>query len=248
MNRPGCNDNQQGRVMQTISSGRSPASTHTTKAVLLMVLLAPALAAADEERDEMVRAGDLLQIGIPAIGYGLTYLLETRHAPDPSGLRNPQLEPDSLRLKGDARHDFVAAALRVELATYSLKYSVDEQRPNGGGQSFPSGHTSMAFMGAEFIRKQYGWGWGVPAYLGASFVGWTRVWSGNHWTRDVVAGAAIGICGNHDAAEFSLGLGTLSVRPALMFVSPGPLTAAEDEREWQAPITGLRFELTFPSR
>ena len=28
--------------------------------------------------------------------------------------------------------------------------------------SFPSAHTSTTFAGAEFIHKEYGWGWGAP--------------------------------------------------------------------------------------
>jgi len=105
-------------------------------------------------------------------------------------------------LNGSPRHDFVIAFGRMEAVTYGLKYSVDETRPNGQPHSFPSGHTSASFMGAEFIRKQYGWYAGAPAYLAASYVGWTRQQSRNHYSRDVFAGALIGILSNHDLAEF----------------------------------------------
>jgi membrane-associated phospholipid phosphatase len=69
---------------------------------------------------------------------------------------------------------------------------VNAERPNGGGQSFPSGHASVSFSSAEFLRKRYGWGWGLPAYALASFVAYSRVEAGKHYTRDVVAGAALG--------------------------------------------------------
>jgi membrane-associated phospholipid phosphatase len=77
--------------------------------------------------------------------------------------------------------------------TYALKYSVDEQRPGGGKLSFPSGHTAFSFSVAEFMRRRYGWEYGVPAYAAASFVAYSRVKSHQHYTQDVLAGAGIGI-------------------------------------------------------
>ncbi len=59
--------------------------------------------------------------------------------------------------------------------------------------SFPSGHASAAFSGASFIQKRYGWQYGIPAYLAASFVGYSRVEADQHYVEDVLAGAAIGI-------------------------------------------------------
>jgi len=81
--------------------------------------------------------------------------------------------------------------------TYALKYTVVEKRPNGGEHSFPSAHTSISFCSAEFMRKRYGWEYGVPAYALASFVGYTRVESKQHHPLDVVAGAAIGILSSY---------------------------------------------------
>ncbi len=77
--------------------------------------------------------------------------------------------------------------------TYALKYSIQDERPDGGGKSFVSGHTSATFSGAAFIQRHYGWKYGIPAYLGAAFVGWSRVKAGKHYTDDVLRGAAIGI-------------------------------------------------------
>jgi membrane-associated phospholipid phosphatase len=77
--------------------------------------------------------------------------------------------------------------------TAALKYSIDAERPNGGSHSFPSGHTSLAFSSASFLQKRYGWDYGIPAYIAASFVGWSRIESDNHYFRDVLAGAAIGV-------------------------------------------------------
>jgi membrane-associated phospholipid phosphatase len=78
-------------------------------------------------------------------------------------------------------------------ASYGLKYAIDEKRPNGKSYSFPSVHTSASFASAEFLRKRYGWGYGVPAYAVATFVAYSRVEAKQHYVHDVIAGAVIGI-------------------------------------------------------
>lgn len=78
--------------------------------------------------------------------------------------------------------------------TYSLKLVIDKERPNGeNNNSFPSGHTSIAFTSAAFVQKRYGWKYGVPAYILAGYVGYTRIEANKHDGWDVLAGAAIGI-------------------------------------------------------
>jgi len=79
---------------------------------------------------------------------------------------------------------------------YILKPLVDRKRPDGGSQSFPSGHSASAFAGAAFLQRRYGWWYGAPAYAVATFVAWSRVEAKRHWTSDVVAGGAIGIASN----------------------------------------------------
>lgn len=88
-----------------------------------------------------------------------------------------------------------AAALTLGV-TWGLKYSIDATRPNGGEHSFPSGHSSISFVSAEFMRARYGWVYGIPAYAAATFVAYSRVESDNHHVRDVLAGAAIGMLGS----------------------------------------------------
>ena len=77
--------------------------------------------------------------------------------------------------------------------TLGLKYAIKEERPDGGGHSFPSAHASISFTSAEFIRKRYGWEYGLPAYAAALFVAYSRVEARKHYAHDVIAGAAIGI-------------------------------------------------------
>lgn len=82
-------------------------------------------------------------------------------------------------------------------ATWILKYAINKPRPEGksDGHAFPSGHTSFAFQGASFLQRRYGWKYGVPAYLVAGFVGYSRLEGLNdrHDGWDILAGAAVGI-------------------------------------------------------
>ena len=119
-------------------------------------------------------AGDILLVLIPATAYASTFYMN-----------------DS-----EGRIQFYKSFFTNLGITYALKYTIDKQRPeNHGSHSFPSGHTSAAFQGAAFIHKRYGWKYGLPAYLGATYVGWSRIEgeSDKHDVIDVIAGAGIGI-------------------------------------------------------
>ena len=75
-----------------------------------------------------------------------------------------------------------------------LKVSAGEKRPDSDrNNSFPSGHTATAFMGAEIVRAEYGAKWGLAAYTLASSVAFLRLYNDRHWLNDVLAGAGIGI-------------------------------------------------------
>jgi len=88
---------------------------------------------------------------------------------------------------------FGESMLTTLATTGVLKLAVNETRPDGGDHSFPSGHASIAFSSASFIQMRYGWAYGAPAYVAAAFVGYARVATDQHYTGDVIAGAAIGI-------------------------------------------------------
>jgi len=210
------------------------------------------------------QAGNYLQIGLPLVGIGLTYLFSGRSpAAAVDGDANKlgfESEPrpglfDWNRMSGSPRHDFLLAFGRMEVVTYGLKYSVSENRPNGEPHSFPSGHTSASFMGAEFIRKEYGWWAGAPAYLAASYVGWTRQQSRNHYSRDVFAGAAIGVLSNHDISEFSTRAGDvhIGVSPIATGFSGGAADEfssdlrgdAGNPRDLPLLVPGLKLQLNF---
>jgi membrane-associated phospholipid phosphatase len=129
-----------------------------------------------------VYAGD----GIEKAGEVLTFLLPATAA----GLTVGYKDTEGMLQLGES------AALAVGVS-YGLKYAIDETRPNGEDHSFPSNHASIAFASAEFMRKRYGWEYGIPAYLAASFVAYSRVEAKQHYTHDVLAGAAIGILSSY---------------------------------------------------
>lgn len=74
-----------------------------------------------------------------------------------------------------------------------VTYSFIEKRDDGGGYSFPSGHTSAAFHAATSLSIMYPkWYVIAPTYLWASSVGWARMYQGVHYPTDVLAGAMVG--------------------------------------------------------
>lgn len=77
--------------------------------------------------------------------------------------------------------------------SYGLKYLVKKQRPDrSDNHSFPSAHSSLAFVDASFVMRRYGWQFGVPMYAVAGYVAWGRTYAKKHDFWDVAAGAAIG--------------------------------------------------------
>ena len=80
--------------------------------------------------------------------------------------------------------------------TYSLKPLLNVKKPSGGDESMPSGHAWVAFNGAEFVRKRYGWKWGVPLYSIAGWTAFARVEGKSHRPEDVIASAGIAFISN----------------------------------------------------
>ena len=141
------------------------------KVLLLGMLLCFAINAPVWASDGIETAGDILSFLLPAAAAGLTVGF---------------MDTEGMLQFGES------AALTLGVS-YGLKYTINEKRPNGGDYSFPSNHTSISFASAEFMRKRYGWEYGIPAYIAAAFVGYSRVESNQHYTHDVIAGAVIGI-------------------------------------------------------
>lgn len=101
----------------------------------------------------------------------------------------------------------VVGSLLINTAiTQAMKYTIKRNRPYQdyptiifpdnieNDASFPSGHTSTAFALATSMSIQYKkWYVVVPAYAWATSVGYSRMYLGEHYPTDVLAGAAIGI-------------------------------------------------------
>ncbi|MBR5672873.1 MAG: phosphatase PAP2 family protein [Muribaculaceae bacterium] len=79
-----------------------------------------------------------------------------------------------------------------------IKYTASEMRPDGSTRnSWPSGHTATAFVGATILHKEYGltrspW-YSIAGYTVATATGVMRVLNNRHWISDVLSGAGIGI-------------------------------------------------------
>ena len=117
------------------------------------------------------KLGDNLQIALPVSAFASTFIWKDNQK---------------------AQSQFMKTMGTSFIVTHGLKILINKERPNGGDYSFPSGHTSAAFTGAAFIDKRYGYKVGVPAYLLASFVGWSRVNANKHDYWDVLGGIIIG--------------------------------------------------------
>lgn len=147
------------------------------KNILYLLLSATALlySGGSVAANNSEKIGDILQIALPLSAYGLTYFKK-----DKTGAIA-----------------FSKSFSTTIIATQLLKHTVHKQRPSGGNLSFPSGHTSAAFSAAGFMQTRYGLQYGIPAYIAATYVGWSRVVAKAHYTEDVLAGAALALWANY---------------------------------------------------
>ena len=111
----------------------------------------------------------------------------------------------ALKLCGvPSRHDYVETSLILAMAwgmgviaVQTAKHTFKVWRPDGSSyDSFPSGHSATAFMGAELLRREFAGTnpWiGYSGYAVAIATGALRVHHNRHWLTDVLAGAGIGI-------------------------------------------------------
>ncbi|MFM1912560.1 MAG: hypothetical protein RIR51_398 [Bacteroidota bacterium] len=97
----------------------------------------------------------------------------------------------------EASKILIAANIFNFVGTKGMKFFSQIERPNKANySSFPSGHTSMAFVGAHLIAKEFGKGdplISISAYGVATATGLLRWANHDHWVSDIVGGAAMGI-------------------------------------------------------
>jgi len=140
--------------------------------ILVFLFLLSSLNTQAQDKTAIEKGGDVLLFALPMSAIAATIIKK-----DPKGTKQ-----------------FALGFLVNGVTTEGLKFLVKKERPDGSNfKSFPSGHTSITFQSAAFIQKRYGWRYGIPAYVLASYTGLSRIESKNHYFIDVLAGAAIGI-------------------------------------------------------
>ena len=134
----------------------------------------------DEHIDDLITIDDFTQYAPVAISYGL----------DALGVKAKHSFKDRTIVLG-------TSYLIMSSTVLILKSVAQVERPDGSSfNSFPSGHTATAFMGAELLWQEYKdqsiW-YGVLGYSLAVTTGAFRVYNDRHWFNDVVMGAGIGM-------------------------------------------------------
>ena len=131
--------------------------------------------------DFKTRIDDYLQFFGPAMTVGLK-------------LGGYEGRSDWPRLLASAGMSYALMAVLVN----GIKNTAKEMRPDGSSaNSWPSGHTATAFVGATMLHKEYGltrspW-FSVAGYGVATATGVMRVLNNRHWVSDVMSGAGLGI-------------------------------------------------------
>ena len=149
------------------------------KSALILLILLIIRAEHVEAKSNLTNAGDILQIAIPAAAFGVA-----TYNQDYEGQKEFAIS-------------FATIMGITYIAKYSLKNTSWSKRPNGGSESFPSGHTASAFGGAFFLQQRYGIIYGAPAIALAALTGYSRVKGDYHHSRDVIGSTIIAASVNY---------------------------------------------------
>jgi membrane-associated phospholipid phosphatase len=107
----------------------------------------------------------------------------------------------------------IEAEIITAVMTEIIKVSTGRERPNGSedrfSSSFPSGHVSGSFALASVVDVMHGHKIGIPLYIFAGFVGFSRLSDNKHFLSDVLFGAVLGtvvgraVAGIHKKEEYN---------------------------------------------
>lgn len=137
-----------------------------------MVILCLSLSLFSQGNNAVKTSGDVLLYALPITAIGSSLIIGDK--------------------KGSVQ--FIKGFALNEVITFGLKLSIDKERPDGSNNnSFPSAHASTTFQSASYIQMRYGWKYGIPAYVLASYTSFTRLNAKKHDIVDCLAGAVIGI-------------------------------------------------------
>jgi len=129
-----------------------------------------------EENENLTEFGDAMQFVLPLTAWGATFIYDDQ----------------------PGRFQFYKHALTSLTITTAAKGISAKTRPDASSSktSFPSGHTTGAFLGATFLNTRYGMAWGIPAYTLATITAYSRVQADKHHVDDVIAGASVAFFSN----------------------------------------------------
>jgi len=165
-----CPSTDDCHMMESHSGRYGVRSIFAAAACITFFVFAPTPAPA--KSDGIEAAGQVIAFALPAVAGGISI-----YQSDWTGLAQMT----------------VATGATVGTA-YGLKYIVHEERPDhSDNKSFPSDTAALAFAPANFLWQRYGWQYGLPAYLAASFVGYSRVEAKQHHWWDVAASAGLAL-------------------------------------------------------
>ena len=128
-----------------------------------------------EEKSDLERFGDYMQIVLPAAAYTGTLIMKD----------------------GEGAIQYSKSGVTTLASIHVMKEWFGKLRPNSDSRSsFPSGHTAAAFSGAAFLQTRYGPAPGIPAYALALLTAYSRVDADKHFIDDTVAGASVALFSN----------------------------------------------------
>lgn len=118
----------------------------------------------------------------------------------------------------DVMGSVISASVITGVSTVALKVVANTDRPSdkwmNGHYGFPSHHTASTFAIAAVLDEYYGGKVGLPAYLVAGAVGFSRLDEQDHDLSDVVFGGALGfVIGKAVAGRHLCGNSKISLMP-----------------------------------